>query len=52
MFHRTSKGRTGQPLKAFDKVWRKALAAAKLPPTRIFHDTSAALPSATSSGRA
>jgi len=38
IFHRTSKGRTGQPLKAFDKVWRKALAAATLPPTRIFHD--------------
>ena len=23
IFHRTSKGRTGQPLKAFDKVWRE-----------------------------
>jgi hypothetical protein len=33
-----SKGRAGQPLKAFDKVWRKALVAAKLPPNRIFHD--------------
>jgi len=38
IFHRTSKGQTGQPLKAFDKLWRKALAAAKLPPDRIFHD--------------
>jgi integrase len=32
IFHRTSKGQPGQPLKAFDKLGRNALAAATLPP--------------------
>ncbi len=38
IFHWTSKGQFGRPFKSFDKLWRKALAAAKLPPDRIFHD--------------
>jgi hypothetical protein len=32
------KGRTGAPILAFDRTWRNALRAAKLPPGRIFHD--------------
>ncbi len=27
-----------QPVKAFDKAWRNALVAAKLPKDRLFHD--------------
>ena len=38
IFHRTSKGQPGQPVKAFDKAWRNALKEAKLPPGRLFHD--------------
>jgi len=38
IFHRTSKGRAGAPILAFDRTWRNALRAAKLPPSRIFHD--------------
>lgn len=38
IFHRTSKGQPGQPVKAFDKAWRNALKAAKLPKDRLFHD--------------
>jgi integrase len=38
IFHRQSKGRSSQPVKAFDKAWRNALAAAKLPKERLFHD--------------
>jgi integrase len=38
IFHRTAKGQPGQPIQAFDKMWRAALAAAKLPPGLLFHD--------------
>jgi integrase len=38
IFHRTSKGQPGQPIKAFDKAWANALKAAKLPKDRLFHD--------------
>jgi integrase len=38
IFHRTSKGQPGQPIKGFDKAWHNALEAAKLPPGRLFHD--------------
>ena len=38
VFHRVSKGQAGQPVKAFDKAWRNALKAAKLPKERLFHD--------------
>jgi len=38
VFHRTSKGRPGQRVKAFDKAWRAALDAAELPHERLFHD--------------
>jgi integrase len=38
IFHRVSKGKPGQPVKAFDLMWRNALAEASLPPGRIFHD--------------
>jgi len=38
IFHRVVKGKPGQPVKAFDLMWRNALKAASLPPGRIFHD--------------
>ena len=38
VFHRESKGRAGQPIKAFDKAWHNALKAAGLPAERLFHD--------------
>ncbi|HVO13319.1 MAG TPA: site-specific integrase [Vicinamibacteria bacterium] len=38
IFHRTSKGRVGVPIKALDKAWRSALVAAKLPAGLLFHD--------------
>jgi integrase len=38
VFHRTSKGAKGEPVKAFDKAWRAALEAAELPPERLVHD--------------
>jgi len=38
VFHRTSKGRPGQPIGLFDKAWRNALKAAGLPGERLFHD--------------
>ena len=38
IFHRTSKGRAGQPVRGFDKMWRNALEAAGLPLGRLFHD--------------
>jgi integrase/predicted DNA-binding transcriptional regulator AlpA len=38
VFHRESKGKAGQPVKAFDKAWRNALKEAGLPVDRLFHD--------------
>jgi len=38
VFHRESKGQLGQPVKAFDKLWKAALSEAKLPPGLLFHD--------------
>jgi integrase len=38
VFHRTSKGEPGQPVRAFDRQWRAALDEAKLPPGLLFHD--------------
>jgi integrase len=38
IFHRESKGRAGQPVKAFDRAWRNALKDAGLPGDRLFHD--------------
>ena len=38
IFHRVSKGRGGQPVRAFDKMWRNALKDAGLPHGRLFHD--------------
>jgi integrase len=38
VFHRESKGRAGQPIKAFDKAWCNALLAAGLPLECLFHD--------------
>jgi integrase len=38
VFHRESKGKDAQPIKAFDKAWRNALEAAGLPSERLFHD--------------
>lgn len=38
IFHRESKGKAGQPVKAFDKAWQNALKAAGLPEDRLFHD--------------
>lgn len=38
IFHRESKGKAGAPIRAFDKMWRNALKAARLPEGRIFHD--------------
>ncbi|MBX7185032.1 MAG: site-specific integrase [Vicinamibacteria bacterium] len=38
VFHRTSKGKPGQPVALFDKAWRNALKAAGLPSERLFHD--------------
>lgn len=38
VFHRTSKGRDGQPVKDFTKQWRAALAAAGLDATLIPYD--------------
>lgn len=39
IFHRRSKGRDGQPIKAFDKAWRNALREAGLPKGLLFHDS-------------
>jgi integrase len=38
IFHRESKGKPAQPIKAFDKAWVNALEAAGLPKDRLFHD--------------
>jgi integrase len=38
IFHRVSKGKTGQPIKAFDRAWRNALKEAGIPRDRIVHD--------------
>jgi integrase len=38
VFHRTAKGKAGEPIKAFDKAWRNALEPADLPPDRLVHD--------------
>ena len=38
IFHRVSKGRQGQPVKGFDKMWHKVLSDAGLPPGRLLHD--------------
>jgi integrase len=38
VFHRRTRGRAGQPVRAFDKAWRAALKAARLPGELLFHD--------------
>jgi len=38
IFHRTSKGQPGQPVKDIRLMWNAALKAASLPSGRIFHD--------------
>jgi integrase len=38
IFHRTSKGKAGQPVKDIRLMWDAALKAAGLPEGRIFHD--------------
>jgi len=38
IFHRSSKGRTGQPVKDLHRAWKAALKAARLPSGLIFHD--------------
>jgi integrase len=38
IFHRVSKGRSGQPVKDFRRMWSKALKDANLPSGRLFHD--------------
>ena len=38
VFHRTCKGKPGQPIADFWDVWRNALQAAGLPAGRLFHD--------------
>jgi integrase len=38
IFHRVSKGKPGQAVKDFSKVWKLALKEANLPANRLFHD--------------
>jgi integrase len=38
IFHRTCKGKPGQPITDFWEVWKTALKAARLPSDRVFHD--------------
>lgn len=38
VFHRTLKGKPGQPIRQIDDIWKKALKAAGLPEGRLFHD--------------
>jgi integrase len=38
IFHRASKGKSGQPITDFWPIWKAALKAARLPAGRLFHD--------------